>query len=536
MSSSGKEGGSLSRLGRSMSHQSVPMSHEEALKLMEEQNAAASSSSSNSGGGGSSSETTAKKKRKAKKKKTTADFVFGGILGEGSYAKVMQATLKSENKMYAAKVVDKAFVRRHNKVGEMLNEKTVLSMLNHRHVIRLHFTFQDEFSLYYVMDLAPNGELFNLIQTMGRLHVDMARVYAAELVNTLEYLHRKRIIHRDLKPENVLIDSDGHIKVTDFATSKIVEKGPDDNTSAVSLEVPEMSEASKRKNSFVGTAEYVAPELLDDQPVTFATDLWALGCIVFQMLAGRPPFRGESEYLTFQQILSGEINFPPDFDEDAKDLIQKLLVKESSKRLGAAAPEGFNAIRKHPFFASINFETVHQSPPPHFDDFVQKLEQLQVDEKDSDSDEDELAMSPASANRASVKSTNSVSSTSSSSSLKRQDSSLWLKYLGEDEQVLFHGRIQKRGVGLGAMFYKKRQLILTDKPRLLYINMANLQKRGEIPWSDALFASLRKEPYFYIHTPNRVYDIKAVNKTAREWVDTINQAKKRMHRPSSITL
>lgn len=194
----------------------------------------------------------------------------------------------------------------------------------HPGVVRLHYTFKDDTSLYFVLDLAINGELLALIKKHGSFDVDSAKRYAAQLIDTVDFMHERGVIHRDLKPENILLDDDMRIKVTDFGSAKVLDLA---ELSANKTQTgTEQDRQEDRKRSFVGTAEYVSPEVLRNEHASFAADIWAFGCIVYQMLAGRPPFRGGTEYLTFQQVLKAEYEFPEGFDEQAKDLVQHVLV------------------------------------------------------------------------------------------------------------------------------------------------------------------------------------------------------------------
>lgn len=189
----------------------------------------------------------------------------------------------------------------------------------HPGVVRLHYTFKDDTSLYFVLDLAINGELLTAIKKHGSFDVDSARRYGAQLIDTVEFMHERGVIHRDLKPENILLDDDMRIKVTDFGSAKVLDLDHQPNGAE-----------EERKRSFVGTAEYVSPEILRNEHASFASDIWAYGCILYQMLAGMPPFRGATEYLTFQQVLKAEFEFPEKFDEQAKDLVQQMLVSCST--------------------------------------------------------------------------------------------------------------------------------------------------------------------------------------------------------------
>ncbi|ETW80952.1 hypothetical protein HETIRDRAFT_319474, partial [Heterobasidion irregulare TC 32-1] len=273
------------------------------------------------------------------------DFEFGEVLGEGSYSTVLHVTHRATRQEYAIKVIDKGHLKRNNKLQTAHAEKNTLVRLGSGHpgIVRLHWTFQDDWSLYFVIDLAKNGELQSQISRLGSLSTSCARYYAAQMVDALDYMHAKGVIHRDLKPENLLLDDAFRIKVTDFGTGKLMDAG---------------DEPAK---TFVGTAQYLSPELLEANETSKSSDLWALGCVLYQMIAGRFAFQGLSEYLTWQKIKRLDYSFPDGFDEKAKDLVRKLL------RLGAGPPGGDHdmaALRAHPFFASIHWQTLWTGPAP----------------------------------------------------------------------------------------------------------------------------------------------------------------------------
>jgi 3-phosphoinositide dependent protein kinase-1 len=280
------------------------------------------------------------------------DFTFGPTLGEGSYSTVKQVTHIATGKQFAIKILEKSHLVRHNKVQTATSEKNALVRLGTGHpgIVRLHWAFQDEARLYFVIDLATNGEMQSRIVRMGSLSLECSRYYTAQIVDAIEYMHSKDVIHRDLKPENVLLDSEFRIKLTDFGTGKIVEPG--------SIEKPK---------TFVGTAQYVSPELLEANETSKSSDLWALGCIVYQMIAGRFAFQGLSEYLTWQKIKQLDYTFPDGFDPDAKDFVQKLLVKDPTERLGAGeigSQHDMQALRSHPFLSSIKWDTLWTDSSP----------------------------------------------------------------------------------------------------------------------------------------------------------------------------
>ena len=279
-------------------------------------------------------------------KKGVTDFHFGRTLGEGSYSTVMAATDRQTLQEYAIKVLDKKHIIKEKKVKYVNIEKDTLNKLtDHPGVVRLYYTFQDMQSLYFVLDLASGGELLGVLKRMTTFNEECTQFYCAQILDTIGYMHSQGVIHRDLKPENVLLDDQMHVKVTDFGTAKILDlresKGEANNANVLGC-----SDTS-RASSFVGTAEYVSPELLTDKNACKASDLWAFGCIIYQLLAGRPPFKAANEYLTFQKITSLQYEFPIGFPEIAKDLVERLLVLDPSRRLT------IDHIRNHEFFRGI---------------------------------------------------------------------------------------------------------------------------------------------------------------------------------------
>ena len=285
-------------------------------------------------------------------KKGVKDFKFGRTLGEGSYSTVMAATDRQTLKEYAIKVLDKRHIIKEKKVKYVNIEKDTLNRLtDHPGVVRLYYTFQDEASLYFVLDLASGGELLGVLKKMTTFDEECTRFYGAQILDTIDYMHARGVIHRDLKPENVLLDSQMHVKITDFGTAKILDipKKPQNSTNGPGAGNPMDGSTDNRANSFVGTAEYVSPELLTDKNACKASDLWAFGCIIYQLLAGRPPFKAGNEYQTFQKIVALDYVFPEGFPEVAKDLVERLLVLDPSRRLS------MEHIKNHDFFRGISW-------------------------------------------------------------------------------------------------------------------------------------------------------------------------------------
>ncbi|KAE8318403.1 kinase-like domain-containing protein [Aspergillus transmontanensis] len=285
-------------------------------------------------------------------KKGVRDFSFGSTLGEGSYSTVVLGTDRQTLKEYAIKILDKRHIIKEKKVKYVNIEKDTLNRLTeHPGIVRLYYTFQDERSLYFVLDLCKGGELLGVLKRMTTFDEECTRFYGAQILDTIDYMHKRGVIHRDLKPENVLLDSQMHIKITDFGTAKILkgQRKPDPSTSGMppleSTDIPE----EERASSFVGTAEYVSPELLTDKNACKASDLWAFGCIIYQLLAGRPPFKAANEYLTFQKIVGLEYEFPLGFPAVARDLVERLLVLDPTRRLP------IEHIKNHEFFRGMTW-------------------------------------------------------------------------------------------------------------------------------------------------------------------------------------
>ena len=296
-------------------------------------------------------------------KKGVKDFIFGQTLGEGSYSTVLAATDRQTLKEYAIKVLDKRHIIKEKKVKYVNIEKDTLNRLtDHPGVVRLYYTFQDERSLYFVLDLASGGELLGVLKRMTTFDEECTRFYGAQILDTIEYMHRRGVIHRDLKPENVLLDDKMYVKITDFGTAKIL--GMSENTTGDATFQSDGVD-DNRASSFVGTAEYVSPELLTDKNACKASDLWAFGCIIYQLLAGRPPFKAGNEYQTFQKIVALDYQFPRGFPEVAQDLVERLLVLDPQRRLT------IEHIKNHPFFDGISWgRSLWQQKAPRLKTYV----------------------------------------------------------------------------------------------------------------------------------------------------------------------
>ena len=307
---------------------------------------------------------------------TANDFEVEGLLGDGNYSQVFKATLKSTQHKFALKMIDKAKCKRYKKEDEVLVERWVLRNVSHPSIVKMYHTFQEVACLYLTLELCPGGELWNLSHKVG-LPFGLARFYCAQMLEVLQYLHERDIVHRDVKPENVLLTADGHVKLIDFGTAKLlrhpIKLGADQEGSK-----DNRADRRGKFKEFVGTPEYMAPEAINNKFATQRADLWSFGAFVAQVVTGMPPFKGGSDYLTFKRVLAKKYRLPEGTPPVAASLIDQLCMLEPKERLGGqwtveadmvdpctlkgTAPRpglGHAAVRAHEFFAPYPMLELH---------------------------------------------------------------------------------------------------------------------------------------------------------------------------------
>lgn len=291
------------------------------------------------------------------------------LLGQGDVGKVYLVKEKRTNRLYALKIFSKAEMIKRKKIKRILAEQEILATSNHPFIVTLYHSFQSEDYLYLCMEYCMGGEFFRALQTRKTkcISEDDARFYASEVTAALEYLHLMGCIYRDLKPENILLHKSGHIMLSDFDLSIQAKdaKNPVVKGSAQSTLVDtKICSNGFRTNSFVGTEEYIAPEVIRGNGHTAAVDWWTLGILTYEMLFGFTPFKGDNTNETFCNILKSEVTFPNnnEISRSCKDLIKKLLTKNESKRLGSRM--GAADIKRHPFFKKMQWSLLRNSEPP----------------------------------------------------------------------------------------------------------------------------------------------------------------------------
>ncbi|KAK0537573.1 Serine/threonine-protein kinase [Tilletia horrida] len=275
------------------------------------------------------------------KKLTPSDFEYLKLIGRGTFGRVFQVRKKDTKRIYAMKVLSKREIAAKQEVTHTMGERKILEKsLDCPFLVGLKFSFQSEQELFFVTDYKSGGELFWHLQREGRFLEDRARFYVAELVLALEHLHKYDIVYRDLKPENILLDATGHVALCDFGLSK-----------------PDLG-AGQLTNTFCGTTEYLAPEvLLDESGYSKLVDFWSLGVLLFEMCCGWSPFYAEDTQQMYRNICFGKIKFPRGaIGDDGKQFVKGLLNRNPKHRLGAQRDA--QDLKEHPFFKEIDWEAL----------------------------------------------------------------------------------------------------------------------------------------------------------------------------------
>nr|AML78540.1 putative LOV domain-containing protein [Xeronema callistemon] len=325
-------------------------------------------------------------------------------LGCGDTGSVHLVELQGTGELFAMKAMEKSVMLNRNKVHRARIEREIYSLLDHPFLPTLYTSFETRTHVCLITDFCPGGELFALLdrQPMKIFKEEAARFYAAEVIIGLEYLHCQGIIYRDMKPENILLQKDGHVVLTDFDLSFLTSSKPQVIKQATPTRRKKsrvhsypifVAEPSTQSNSFVGTEEYIAPEIINGAGHSSAIDWWALGILLYEMLYGRTPFRGKNRQKTFFNVLHKDLTFPSSIPVSltARQLIHALLRRDPADRLGSNS--GANEIKKHPFFHDINWPLIRCMSPPELDVPIQLIgKESDSNDKDGQLDDEEMLL------------------------------------------------------------------------------------------------------------------------------------------------
>ena len=288
---------------------------------------------------------------------TYNDFIPLKLLGRGSFGQVILARLKINNKLYAMKILDKSLLKARHQELHTQAERDLMVKINCPFIVNIKSAFQDEKYLYLVCDFMQGGDMYFHMHAAHKFQFELTQFYISEIVLALEYLHQNNMIYRDLKPENILLDAKGHIKLTDFGLSKMLNSSKD------------------KAFTICGTAQYLAPEMFIKKGYDKNVDWWSLGCLMYEMLTGKLPFPIKREGKINLDVYQKKIQFPRHLNEDAIDIISKLLIVDPKKRLGSGK-DGAQKIKKHPFFEEIDWEDIWNKKiiPPFKPDLENELD------------------------------------------------------------------------------------------------------------------------------------------------------------------
>lgn len=273
------------------------------------------------------------------------NYQMGSALGEGAYGFINLAVNKKNDTKVAIKVITKQKLARIRKMYLINREKDALSTINHPNVLKLIAYDQNALSFYLIFEYLPNGSLTQLAKQHKEEHI-IKHVFAQILMG-LAAIHQKGIIHRDIKPENILFDDQNIVRIIDFGSSRTFD----------------VDSPMYQPGSFVGSADYISPEIIGDGPVSPASDLWSYACCLYWVFAEVAPFYAETKMDTYDNITKGSYTMSASIPEKADSLIRELLVLEPKDRLGYDSfKDNYKTIREHPFFDGINWETISVTP------------------------------------------------------------------------------------------------------------------------------------------------------------------------------
>ncbi|XP_045923581.1 microtubule-associated serine/threonine-protein kinase 3 isoform X2 [Micropterus dolomieu] len=333
---------------------------------------------------------------RSRRKPCELDFEMTKLISNGAYGAVYLVRHKETKQRFAMKKINKQNLILRNQIQQAFVERDILTFAENPFVVSMYCSFETRRHLCMVMEYVEGGDCATLLKNMGPLPVDMARMYFAETVLALEYLHNYGIVHRDLKPDNLLVTSMGHIKLTDFGLSKVGLMNMTTNLYEGHIEKDAREFSDKQ---VCGTPEYIAPEVILRQGYGKPVDWWAMGIILYEFLVGCVPFFGDTPEQLFGQVISDEINWPEGEDApppDAQELITLLLRQNPLERMGTG---GAAEVKQHQFFHNLDWNSLlrqkaefipqleSEDDTSYFDTRSERYHHLETEEEDTN-DED----------------------------------------------------------------------------------------------------------------------------------------------------
>ncbi|XP_027145907.1 microtubule-associated serine/threonine-protein kinase 2 isoform X4 [Larimichthys crocea] len=327
------------------------------------------------------------------------DFENIKLISNGAYGAVFLVRHKETRQRFAMKKINKQNLILRNQIQQAFVERDILTFAENPFVVSMFCSFETRRHLCMVMEYVEGGDCATLLKNIGALPVDMARMYFAETVLALEYLHNYGIVHRDLKPDNLLITSMGHIKLTDFGLSKIGLMSLTTNLYEGHIEKDTREFLDKQ---VCGTPEYIAPEVILRQGYGKPVDWWAMGVILYEFLVGCAPFFGDTPEELFGQVISDEIMWPEEDEalpQEAQDLISKLLRQNPLERLGTGS--AFE-VKQHSFFTELDWNSLlrqkaefipqleSEDDTSYFDTRSDRYHHIDSEEEDDTNDEEHV--------------------------------------------------------------------------------------------------------------------------------------------------
>ncbi|KAL7746485.1 hypothetical protein RI367_008135 [Sorochytrium milnesiophthora] len=330
------------------------------------------------------------------------DFSTVKVIGKGAFGEVRLVQKRDNGRIYAMKTLRKSEMVKKDQLAHVKAERDLLALSvdqNSPWVVQLYFSFQDPVFLYLIMEFLPGGDLMSMLIKYDTFSEDVTRFYMAECIAAIESVHALGFIHRDIKPDNLLVDKDGHIKLTDFGLATgfhpthdsgyyqrlMTENAAGSDAKKGSINITELSKSPRKEQmatwkknrralaySTVGTPDYIAPEVFLGTGYGKECDWWSLGAILFECLVGYPPFCSDSPQETYRKVINWKswLVIPDEvhLSWETEDLIKRLLC-DAPNRLGR---NGSQEIRSHPFFSNMDIDNVRKSKAP----FIPELKSI----------------------------------------------------------------------------------------------------------------------------------------------------------------